>query len=73
MKKYTRRLLSTAVIAMSIAAIPVSLACTRAVFLGENERVLPGPSMASKVAVGQCRYKFMGDATRVETAWWRRP
>lgn len=52
MKKYTRRLLSTAVIALSIAAIPVSLACTRAVFLGDNDRVITGRSMDWKVDVG---------------------
>lgn len=52
MKKFTRRLLSVATIAACIAAVPVSLACTRAVFLGDNERIITGRSMDWKLDVG---------------------
>lgn len=52
MKTFSRRLLSMATIAVCVASIPVSLACTRAVFLGDHERVITGRSMDWKVDVG---------------------
>lgn len=52
MKKYSRRLLSVALLTTCIAAIPASYACTRAVFLGENDRVITGRTMDWKVDVG---------------------
>ncbi len=52
MKNYTRRLLSAAVMTVCLAAIPIGFACTRAVFLGDNDRVITGRSMDWKVDVG---------------------
>lgn len=52
MRKSTRSLLFTAMIALSVAATPISVACTRAVFLGDNDRVITGRTMDWKVDVG---------------------
>lgn len=51
MKKISHRLVATALLAASLTAT-FSHACTRAVFLGDNDRIITGRSMDWKVDVG---------------------